>query len=141
MKRLRSPLPLLALAALVAAGGEARADWLVTKDGAQLETKGPWKVDGRRIVFTLPNGMLSALRADDVDLDQSAVATARAVEAARAVTEPKAEPKTRPPVLVLTEKDIPPMSGADAAEGGEAAEGAPATEAATPAQLLEVLSW
>ena len=44
---------LLALAALLLAGGAARADWLLTRDGARVETKGPWKVDGRRVTAEL----------------------------------------------------------------------------------------
>ena len=54
-----------ACAAALAVGftaGAAHADWLVTRDGARIETKGAWKVDGRRVVFTMPNGTLSALR-------------------------------------------------------------------------------
>ncbi|KAB2962235.1 MAG: hypothetical protein F9K16_09660, partial [Thermoanaerobaculia bacterium] len=78
MRGLRSSL--LAAAALVAAAGPAAADWLVMKDGSRLETRGAWKVDGRRVVFNLPNGTLSAIRADEIDLDASAAATARAVE-------------------------------------------------------------
>ena len=31
----------------------------MTRDGARIETKGAWKVDGRRVLFTLPNGTLS----------------------------------------------------------------------------------
>ncbi|KAB2962205.1 MAG: hypothetical protein F9K16_09710, partial [Thermoanaerobaculia bacterium] len=82
----RLHLPLLAAALLVAAG-PARADWLVTTDGGLIETKGPWKVDGRRVVFHLPNGTLSSVRADEVDLDRSAAETARAAEAARRASE------------------------------------------------------
>ncbi|MBZ0101967.1 MAG: hypothetical protein K8I65_07390 [Thermoanaerobaculia bacterium] len=121
MRGLRSSL--LAAAALVAAAGPAAADWLVMKDGSRLETRGAWKVDGRRVVFNLPNGTLSAIRADEIDLDASAAATARAVEAAQAAAAPA--PPPRPlgePILRLTEKDIPPMSGA-ADEDAPAAEG------------------
>lgn len=135
--RLRFPLLALAAVALAAAAGPARADWLVTKDGGRIETKGPWKVDGRRIVFTAPNGTLASIRADELDLDQSAAETARAAEAAQAAAKPRPEPR-KEPVMRLTEKDIPPASG----EGEEAAagEGAAADKnAATSA--LEVASW
>ena len=50
-----------ALAAMPAAG-----DWLVTNEGKQIETRGPWEVKGRQVIFTLPNGQLSALRVDDI---------------------------------------------------------------------------
>ena len=43
------------VAALLAAGlfaAPAAADWLVTRDGGRVETKGPWKVKGKLVVFT-----------------------------------------------------------------------------------------
>lgn len=131
-------ISLLAAAALVAAGGPAAADWLVMKDGSRLETRGVWKVDGRRVVFTLPNGTLSAIRTDEIDLDASAAATAQAVEAAQAAAAPP--PAPRPlgePILRLTEKDIPPMTGAgsEPAAEGEEAEGAPQVAG------LQVANW
>jgi len=115
--------------ALAGAAAPAGADWLVMRDGGKVETKGPWKVDGRRVLFSQLNGTLSMLRTEEVDLDRSAIETARAVEAAAAVPAP--EPK-RAPVLVLTEKDLPPVREADLAE--EAA-------AATPPTTLNVVSW
>lgn len=113
------------------------ADILVTHDGATIETQGPWRVDGRRVVFTLPNGTLSSLRTDAVDLDQSALATARAAEVV--VPEAASEPAmARQPVLRITEKDIPPSPEADLDEG-EGGEGS-TTESAGNTQL-EVISW
>jgi hypothetical protein len=136
VNRLRSPW-LLVAAALAAA--PAAADWLVMKDGGRIETKGSWKVEGRRVLFTQPNGTLSVLKLDEVDLDQSAAVTAAEVEAARKAAEPEPEaPARRAPVLRLTEKDIPPSPEA----GGE--EGAPAAAAgaeAAPASDLAVASW
>lgn len=136
MNRLRSPW-LLVAAALAAA--PAAADWLVMKDGGRIETKGPWKVEGRRILFTQPNGTLSALRADEVDLDQSAAVTASEAEAARRAAEPAPEPEPavrKAPVLRLTEQDIPPSPGAGDEE-------APAgSEESTPTTSgLSVASW
>ena len=98
--RTQRPIVLAAAAALALVAGAARADWIVTTDGARLETKGPWKVDGRRIVFTLPNGTLSAMRADEVDLDQSALVTQQEAEAARRAAEPKVEPVRSEPAKV-----------------------------------------
>lgn len=125
-------------AALALAPLAAQADLLVTRDGATVETRGGWRVEGRRVVFTLPNGQLSSLRTDDVDLDGSALATARAAEAATAP--PAAAPATATvPVLRLTERDLPPMTeSADSEEGAEAAAAAPA-DAGT--SQLEVVSW
>jgi hypothetical protein len=135
VNRLRSPW-LLVAAALAAA--PAAADWLVMKDGGRIETKGPWKVDGRRILFTQPNGTLSTLRADEVDLDQSATVTAAEVEAARKAAEPPPSPAeaTRPPVLRLTEQDIPPSP-----ETGEEETAAGASGETASASDLSVASW
>lgn len=135
MNRLRSPW-LLVAAALAAA--PAAADWLVMKDGGRIETKGPWSVEGRRVLFTQPNGTLSVLRADEVDLDQSAAVTAAEAEAARKAAEPPPPPAeaTRPPVLRLTEKDIPPSPEA----GGEEGEAKPEGET-SPTADLTVASW
>ncbi|MBP1621040.1 MAG: hypothetical protein H6Q02_1807 [Acidobacteria bacterium] len=136
----RLRIPLLA-AALLAAAGPARADWLVTTDGGLIETKGPWKVDGRRVVFQMPNGTLSSVRSDEVDLDRSAAETARAAEAARRAAEPAPEPK-REPVMRLTEKDIPPSTAvAEEGEEGEAGTAEGAAAAAAVASGLEVISW
>jgi hypothetical protein len=134
----RLRIPLLA-AALLAAPGPARADWLMTTDGGLIETKGPWKVDGRRVIFYLPNGTLSSVRADEVDLDRSAAETARAAEAARRAAEPTPEPK-REPVMRLTEKDIPPSASAGE-EGEEASAEGAAGAAAAVSSGLEVISW
>jgi len=116
------------------AAGAARADWLVTSDGARIETKGAWKVDGRRVLFTMPNGTLSTIRTDQVDLDRSALATTQAREAA-ASPAPAAKEK-KEPVLRLTEKDIPPVG---ALEEGADARKDDAKQDETPA--LEVISW
>ena len=137
VNRLRFPLLAVAAVALAATAGAARADWLVTRDGGRIETKGPWKVDGRRIVFTLPNGTLSSMRADVIDLDQSAAVTAKAAEAVQEASVARPEPK-KEPVLRLTEKDIPPVSGADEEEAsGEAA----SDKGAAAASTLEVTTW
>jgi len=124
---------LLALAALLLASGAARADWLLTRDGARVETKGPWKVDGRRVVFTQPDGTLAMLRTEEVDLDGSAAATAEAI---RLATTPPAPPAKREPVIRLTEKDIPPMEPSEE-EAPASAEG----EGGLSSSGLEVISW
>ncbi len=128
---LGSRLLTFAAVALAAAAAPAAADWLVTRDGARIETKGPWKVEGRRIVFTAPNGTLSAIAAAEVDLDRSAAETERVRLAA--VAPPPPEPEKREPVLRLTEKDLPPVQLTP--------EGEEAPAAAAPASPLEVVSW
>ena len=104
----------LALALLVPT--LATADWLVTEDGARVETEGPWRVEGRRVIFELPNGTLSALRLDEVDLDASAEATARAKAPPPTPADVAASRPLPEPVLVLTDKDIPkpPTKSGDA---------------------------
>ena len=124
------------LVALACAGSPVAADWLVTKDGARIETRGPWKVDGRRVLFTLPNGTLSAIRSDEIDLDQSAVVTTEA-KTPPAVRVPK-EPVKKEPVLRLTEKDIPPSPVFDAEGEGE---NGSKEKAEDPTSALEVISW
>ncbi len=118
--------------------GAVRADWLVTRDGARIETKGAWKVDGRRVLFTMPNGTLSTLRTDELDLDQSALVTTQAKEAL-ANPAPAAKEK-KEPVLRLTEKDIPPVgSAAEDADGKPGEKAGEAKQDEKPA--LEVISW
>jgi len=121
----------------------ASADWLVTREGARVETKGPWRVQGSSVVFTLPSGTLSSLRLGDIDLDASSLAT---TEARR----PQLTPQMPPPVKrqakwVLTDKDIPhaaPLPAPPAVPDTEvtAAPVAEEQEEAPQAQL-EVSSW
>lgn len=124
--------------------GPATADILVMQDGSRVETDGGWRVDGRRILFDLPNGTLSSIRASEVDLAASERATAHAAEAALRAAQPAPPPApTRgEPVLRITEKDLPPvtesqLAGEDAGEA-LAAEGDAAPGSGVP---LEVLSW
>lgn len=126
---------LLACALLsVLAPAVLSADWLVSRQGERIETRGPWKVKGNQVVFHQPNGTLSALRLADVDLDASTAATAKAAEPPPPPA-PPAEP--RKAVLVLTEKDLPPVE--------EKEEAAPAAEgekpAASPNEPLVVSEW
>jgi hypothetical protein len=71
------------LLGLVIAGGmtasPARADWLVTREGGKVETRGPWQVKGKLVVFTrADDGSLASLRSTEVDLDASGKLTAEA---------------------------------------------------------------
>ena len=135
------PAAALAAAALTLAPIAARADLLVTRDGATIETRGAWRVDGRRVIFTQPNGQLSSLRTDEVDLDGSAAATASAAEAAAQPALAASPAALGEPVLRLTERDIPPMTeGAEGESEGAAAAGTQ-NEASTPSVPLEVMSW
>lgn len=87
----------------------AAADWLVTRDGGRVETRGTWKVKGKQVIFTGADGRLASLRLGDVDLEASERATREAAEAAlRAAEAPAAAPveEKKEARWVLTEKDF-----------------------------------
>jgi hypothetical protein len=117
----------------------AHADWLVTRDGAKIETRGPWRVEGKRVLFTLPTGTLSSLRLDQVDLDHSALETERARASIAEAARPSPPPK-REPVLRLTDKDLPPVP-VDEEGMPIAKESAKTSEAATSSSSVEVANW
>lgn len=145
---LRRSVILLALAALPGAAGSARADWLVTREGARVETRGAWTVKGKLVVFETAAGKLSSLRVAEVDLDASHRATEEAVAAqAQAAAEPDKPAQRRKSVRVITDKDVRqaapvpeaqpatgPTGEETAAEGGE--EGAPAAGPASGPGLM-----
>lgn len=114
-----------ALAAVLAANSAlpAKADWLVTREGARVETKGAWKVKGKLVVFHTAAGELSSLRVADVDLDASRRVTEEAVAAqAQAAAEADKPAERKKPVRVITDKDVrpatpPPAAGEEPAEG------------------------
>ena len=136
--RVRRVLVLGALAGLAAPA--LRADWLVTREGARVETKGAWTVRGKLVVFTTPTDTLASIRLDEVDLDASRRATEAAVERAEKVAEPEAPKRRKPSVRVLTDADFkrptPPGEG-EAAAGDEA----PAPAGDVSSGGLEVVSW
>ena len=69
-----------ALLAALVLGAPAFGDLLVTRDGSRIETRGPWEVRGRLVVFTQPDGTLASIRLREVDLEASEDATAAAEE-------------------------------------------------------------
>lgn len=116
---------LAALLALVAgtAAGPAAADWLVTKEGARVETQGAWTVKGKLVVFKTAEGKLASLRVADVDLDASRNATEEAVAAqAQAEAEPETPaPERKKSVRTITDKDVRQAGPAAAPGSPEAA--------------------
>jgi len=106
---------LLALAAV-----PASADWLVTRAGTRVETRGAWQVKGKLVVFHAADGTLSSLRLAEVDLDESGRATAEAERARRAAGDAAAQaPKRKVPAVVLTDDDfrhVEPGAAAPAAD-------------------------
>ncbi len=134
-RSIRSRLLTLGLVALAAL--PATADFLRTKDGALVETKGPWSVRRGQVVFELPNGTLASMRLSEVDLDASAVATE---EARRPEARPEDAPEeVREPILTLTMKDIrqvaAPSEDAEEAASVEAGEPAVAESRYEPVQV------
>ena len=132
----------LALTAILplASPRAAEADWLVLQDGSRIETRGAWQARGRQVLFTSGAGVLSAMRLDEVDLDASGAATL----AANAPAEAAPQTAPAPPVLVLTNDDIPqyrpaaPLDLGDddekIADGGEA-------PGRCEADGLQITSW
>lgn len=124
----------MALLLLAAAAPPAAADWLVMADGTRVETRGPWRQDGRLVVFTSPDERLVSLRASAVDLPASVEATRRAAEAATQAREGGERASDRPQqppreVRRITNADVGPgVPAAAAPADGEA----PAEEAGRP---------
>jgi hypothetical protein len=135
------PFAVLILAALVGAAGPAAADWLVTKEGARVETQGAWTVKGKLVVFKTPDGKLSSLRVSEVDLDVSRNATEEAVAAqAQAEAEPeKPAAERKKSVRVITDKDVRQAGGPGAPGDVEAdgTAGSPAGPTTGPGVLVD----
>lgn len=111
----KSLLGLTAGAVVVALAAPAAADWLVTRDGGRVETKGPWKVKGKLVIFTRASesakgaeGQLASLRVNDIDWAASERATAEAAEAAQKLPEPENDSPEPPKESrwVLTDSDF-----------------------------------
>lgn len=119
-------LLLVILGASSAGLAPARADWLVTRDGARVEIKGPWTVKGKVVTFTLPSGTLGSMRLAELDLEASGRATAAALAAAAAKAEPAAAAPARTAVMVITDADVSHATDSPAAPPEAKAEEAPA---------------
>src|SRR5579862_3546844 len=143
--------------ALLLGPSPLQADWIVTRQGERFEIQGTWQLKGKLAVFTLPNGTLSSMRADRVDVDASKQATEQAKQQAAAPPPAaKAEPK-RKAVIVLTDKDFKkplpdaagPAAGPAAGDAAASAGGAGAKTsgkdnpppAAGPPGAVKVVSW
>ncbi|HSM13696.1 MAG TPA: glutaredoxin family protein, partial [Thermoanaerobaculia bacterium] len=99
----RRGIPILAGAVSIAlTAGAAGAEWLVLRDGGRLEIVGAPRVEGRRVLFTLPGGQLGALRAELVDLAATDVANRPPVPASA----PAPAAPGRAAVLRLTDADV-----------------------------------
>lgn len=130
----------LAVSAPLLLGAPALADLLVTRDGSVIETRGPWKVQGRLVVFELPSGQLASMKLAEVDLDASRAAMEKAAAAA-AERPPAPAPPERTAVMVLTDADVRSAPPAADGEGEPAGEEGQAPAAAPGADRLVVSSW
>lgn len=138
-----------ALGTVLAVPGPLAADWIVTRDGARIETKGKWRVEGAKVVFDLPNGTMGVLRKTEIDLDASAAASAAAKPAPAGVQpekapgqlrDPRAPRDGKKPVLVLTDKDVGKGPAPDTPDPAQV--GASPTPAASPGSSVVVVeSW
>lgn len=141
-KRIRYSFPPLVFAAVLLAA-PAAADWLKTREGALVETRGGWKVKGSTVVFTAANGTLSSLRLSEVDLDASAVVTFESRERdeqTEEVVAPRVE-AAREPVLVLTNKDIPRAGTVFEDAGAGEDETETGTSGKGTSEPVTVISW
>lgn len=136
---------LLAVAAVAATAFllPAAADWLVTKDGSRIQTDGPWKVQGRLVVFKRPDGTYASMRRTDLDLEASERLTLEMVEAAtKEAGEPESPAEHREPIARLTEKELPSRGRlAPTADDSEASDDASPRPSAGRESPLQVLSW
>jgi hypothetical protein len=128
----RSGRALISLAVvLVAATGAAHGDWLVLTSGETLETKGPWTLEGQKVVFTSTRGVLSSIRASSVNVESSRDLTTRKQEEATRVVVVEPPPK-REAVLVLTDADFKPAAAPAVAGAGVAPAAAESAAVAQP---------
>jgi hypothetical protein len=129
-------------AALGPAVPPAGADWLVTREGGRIETRGAWEVKGRLVVFRAADGSLSSLRLADVDLEASRKATGEAAQARTAEARPAAAER-RTPVRSITDKDVRQAAAAakPAATPDSKDSEKPAEPAAAAPSGLAVASW
>lgn len=112
------------LIALLIAASPAAADWLVTRAGGRVETKGPWQIKGKLVVFTQADGALASLRLSEVDLEASRKATAEAQTKATAPPPPE-PPKKK--LATLTDADFhrPPPGASPTKPAEPAAQSGP----------------
>ena len=132
----------LATATLLSFGSAARADWLVTNDGATVETRGTWEVKGQMVLFTSPAGVLSSRAVSEVNLAASEAHTREMIRAAASSHEVEA-PVKRPAALVLTDADVrhvDPISPV-AEETEEAGETATSPTPGDTGSSLAVTQW
>jgi hypothetical protein len=127
---------------LLSFGSAAKADWLVTNDGAAIETRGTWEIKGEMVIFTSPGGVLSSLPLSAVDLEASE-AHGRAMARAAAGALEAQQPTKGTAVLVLTDADVrhvDPEVPVLPEEQAETEAAGSAASQSSPAELV-VVDW
>ena len=136
----------IVLMILLAWPAHLSADWLISRDGARIETRGPWQVKGSIVLFTPPAGTLSSMRLSEVDLAASTAASNK-VRVQPPLELRAADPAARRPVLVLDNRNVKraaPVSKEDAGSSPPAGDERPGPESpAAPADPgpVEVVFW
>lgn len=87
-----------------------QADWLILKDGSEIETSGPWQVKGNVVVFSLPNGNLASLRLSEVDITSSSAFSLGKREETVLKSETET-PAKRTAVYTITDDDVSHSDG------------------------------
>jgi hypothetical protein len=140
----RSTRAAAALAALLCGAAPVAADWLVTRDGLRVETRGSWTVKGKLVVFKRADGgegQLASLRVADVDWAESERATAaqNAAPASAAADLPVASAKESK--WVFTDADFKPHTPPAAAKKEETPAAEETDAAGRPRVPVVVDSW
>lgn len=129
---------LVFLGILAAAGSPVAGDWLVTRAGGRVETKGPWQVKGKLVVFTQTDGSLASLRLADVDLEASRNTTTEATVQKEKAAAPE-PPKKK--LAVLTDQSFRKPPAASSATVAPPEEGAQPVPAGTGGGPVTVSAW
>jgi hypothetical protein len=131
----------LAVLLLVAAAAPAAADWLVTRAGERVETRGPWRVQGKLVVFTRMDGTLASVRASELDLEASGRATAEEKAKKDAPAPKAASSEKKKPVAVVTDETLKKSRKPAAPAAAPAGEAAPPSEPAASTGPAVLASW
>lgn len=147
--RLVKHLGLALLGGLLLAVHPVHADWIATTDGAGFEIQGSWQLKGKLAVFTLPDGTLSSIRADRIDVAASRKLTDAKREAAQAAATPAPPPPARKSVVSLTDKDFnkapeaapPAADRKTAGAAGAESEAKPVPSTMDVPGAVQVVNW
>jgi glutaredoxin len=104
----------LILAALLLGAASANADWLVRREGVQVETRGPFAVDGDTVRYVDARGVARTCRRSEIDVEASLAASHRPSAPPEATA-----PETVPAVMTgsTVEPDAPTSARRPRPEG------------------------